>query len=210
MAKPFISFICFCLLSFSLAFGQVHCESVQLILEEQNNRDFIFDDFSIYNGGYPRTTVARLKVKVDDKVASDGFCSWKLLLNVDNNGAPVEEWEELTKYGAGNGDNPLISLLEVKITNDCLTSPYFDNFIPLDNSAPNIMKIIEEVVLNATPETTDIIPAGSCTDNVNGPGDYINNYSEFTFKIEVRINPGMIYNPGRYALNLSFRLEENI
>lgn len=192
------------------AYAQIHCASVELILEEQNNNDFLFDNFSIYAGGYARTTVARLKVKVEDQAVSDGFCSWSLIMNVDNNGAPINEWEELTKYGAGLGDNPLLSILEVKITNDCLTSPNYDTFVPLDNSAPNIMKIIEDILLNATPETSDIIPAGSCTDNVNGPGDYISNYSEFTFKIEVRINPGMIYNPGRYALNLNFRLEENI
>ena len=44
-------------------------------------------------------------------------------MNVDNNGAPLEEWEELTKYGLGLGNNPLLSIFEVKITNDCLTSP---------------------------------------------------------------------------------------
>ncbi|WP_297815095.1 hypothetical protein [uncultured Polaribacter sp.] len=191
-------------------YAQIHCASVELILDEEDNNEFTFDDFSTYSSGYARTTVARLKVKVEDKIPSDGFCSWSLIMNVDNNGAPLEEWEELTKYGLGLGNNPLLSIFEVKITNDCLTSPNYDNFVPLDNSAHNIMKIIEDIMLNATPETSDIVPAGSCLDNVNGPGDYISNYNEFTFKIEVRINPGMIYNPGKYALNLNFRLEENI
>ncbi|MFC2110616.1 hypothetical protein ACFLRU_03330 [Bacteroidota bacterium] len=188
--------------------SQLHCETVQLILEEQGENVFTFDDFSSYEGGIARTTVARLKVRVEDKAVSDGLCSWSLYMSLDNNGAPTNEWEELNLYSNGLASNPLTSLLEIRITNDCATSNLdgtFTNFT--DVSAVNIKEIIEPIILDAL----NINHPGACgTKNVNGPGDYISNYQEFTFKIEVRIKPGMAYNPGRFGLTINFRLEENI
>lgn len=200
--------IVFVFLSSMSLFSQAHCASVQLMLENEGNNMFVFDDFSSYEAGVARTTIARLKVKVDDKAISDGLCSWNLGLTVDNNGSASDEWEELNLYSNGLGQNPLLNILEIRAINDCQTSNQLSDFVPLED-VPNIMEIIEPVIIN-TVLTTDINHAGSCVKNVNGPGDYINNYHEFTFKIEVRIKPGMSYNPGRFALTLNFRLEENI
>ena len=196
------------LLLFSLAincspvYAQLHCGSVELILENQGNSLFTFDNFSAYDGGVPRTTIARLKVRVEDKPVSDGLCSWSLYLNADNNSAPATEWEELSLYSNGLGQNPLLNILELRVTNDCATSSLDGAFIALSDVS-DIIEIIKPMIL-------DIKAAGSCVENVNGPGDYISNYQEFTFKIEVRIKPGMNFNPGRFALTLNFRLEENI
>ena len=55
-----------------------------------------------------------------------------------------------------------------------------------------------------------ITPAGSCSQNVNGPGSYLTNYDEFNFDIDIRINPEFNFNPGIFNLNIRFRLEENI
>jgi len=172
------------------------------MLENQGNNLFTFNDFSSYEGGFPRTTLARLKVKVENKPVVDPLCSWNLYLNIDNNGAPIDEWEELNLYSNGLGQNPLLSILELKVTNDCETSHIDGNFIALTD-VTDIIQIIKPMIL-------DIKPANSCVENVNGPGDYISNYQEFTFKIEIRIKPGMTFNPGRFALTFNFRLEENI
>lgn len=184
------------------AFGQDHCDRVELFLEEQGGAVFTFDDFNDYSGGIPRTTIARLKIRVVDKAISDGLCSWHLYMNLDNNSAPINEWEELTLYSNGLGQNPLTELLEVRITNDCATSHLDGNFVKFSDIT-DLKEIIKPMIL-------DIKSAGSCVENVNGPGDYISNYQEYVFKIEVRLQPGMVYNPGRYALTLNFRLQENI
>jgi len=198
--------IIFTLFSLSLSlhrtYAQTHCGSVELMLENQGNNLFTFNDFSSYEGGFPRTTLARLKVKVENKPVVDPLCSWNLYLNIDNNGAPIDEWEELNLYSNGLGQNPLLSILELKVTNDCETSHIDGNFIALTD-VTDIIQIIKPMIL-------DIKPANSCVENVNGPGDYISNYQEFTFKIEIRIKPGMTFNPGRFALTFNFRLEENI
>lgn len=189
------------------AIAQTHCASVELFLEDQGNSMFVFDNFSTYQSGYPRTTVARLKVRVLDKETPDNLCSWNLTIDMDNNGAPIDEWEELHLYGDGSGNNPLLDIVEIRVTNDCLTSLNYSNFVSL-NEIDDVLDIIEPVI--GVLEASDVIPAGSCTKNVNGAGDYINNYSEYTFKIELRIKPGMSYNPGKFALSFNFRLEENI
>ena len=62
----------------STIFAQTHCASVELFLEDQGNSMFVFDNFSTYQSGYPRTTVARLKVRVMDKETPDNLCSWNL------------------------------------------------------------------------------------------------------------------------------------
>lgn len=187
--------------------AQVHCDGLQLILEDQGNSDFLVDNFSTYAAGVPRTTVARLKVIVEDKSPSLNTCSWSLVMSIDNNGGPITEWEELNLYSNGLGINPITEILEIKISNDCATSDIDGVFVNFpDVTAINIKDIIAPIV-----NAADINLPGVCgTKNVNGPGSYLSNYQEFTFKIEVRIKPGMSYNPGKYGLKLNFRLQENL
>ncbi len=54
-----------------------------------------------------------------------------------------------------------------------------------------------------------VTPAGSCTTNVNGSGDYLTNYSEYNFNIDIRLKPGFQLNPGIFQLNVKFTLTEN-
>lgn len=208
MNKSSFLFFLFISLNIYHSNAQTYCGAVELILEEQGNNEFIFDNFSSYQGGFPRKTIARLKVRVADKAIPDNRCSWNLQLRLDNDGAPSDEMEELNLYGDGLGQNPLLSILEIRAINDCMTSDNFSNFVPLLDVS-NIPELIP-MLATSPPLATDVIPANSCTSNVNGPGDYISNYSEYTFKIELRIKPGMTYNPGTFGLTFNFRLEENI
>ena len=187
--------------------AQTHCGTVELILEEQGNTEFIFNNFSSYEGGFPRKTIARIKVRVTNKAIPDVLCSWNLKIRLDNGGAPIDELEEFNLYGDGLGQNPLLSIFEIRAINDCMTSEDYSNFIPLTD-VTNALELIKPNI--GTLEAADVINAGICVQNVNGPGDYISNYSEYTFKIELRIKPGLSYNPGTYGLTFNFRLEENI
>ncbi|WP_152287477.1 hypothetical protein [Flavicella marina] len=187
--------------------AQIHCGAVELYLEEQGNNTFTFNDFTTYESGYPRRTIARLKVRVEDKAIPDNLCSWHLSLNVDNNGANPTEWEELNTYGDGLGQNPLLNIVEIRATNDCMTSEDYTSFVPL-SSVNDVLEIIKPII--GTLEASDVIHSGSCVQNVNGPGDFLTSYSEYTFKIELRIKPGMSFNPGTFAISFNFRLEENI
>lgn len=176
-------------------------------MEKQGSSHFLVDDFSTYAAGVPRTTVARLKVIVNDKSPSLNTCSWSLVMSLNNNGAPITEWDELNLYSNGLGQNPITDILEIKITNDCSTSDLDGLFVSFpDVTAINIKDIIEPII-----NAADINLPGACgTKNVNGPGSYLTNFQEFTFKIEVRVKPGMSYNPGKFGLTLNFRLQENL
>jgi hypothetical protein len=174
-----------------------------------SNQLLVFDDFTKYNAGYTINRAASIRVKVDDQIPSSGLCSWFLTVAIENGSGILlnDNWEELNTYGNTNSQEPKISLLQIRIRNGCQTSPsdgIWQNFTSGINN-PSI-NIIPEII-NVT--ALDIISAGSCTQNVNGPGSYLANYNEYNFDIDIRINPLFDYNPGIYQLNLKFHLEEN-
>lgn len=197
-------FLFFCFAFSLLSKAQIHCGSVAIVPNSSVNQVVVFDDFTKYNSGVTINSVARIRVTVEDKTVVDPLCSWSLRMFIENNsgaGTPIDEWEELVKYGVGNGDNPQISALQIRVRNACSTSPS-DNVFRSFNDTTDILDIIEPLL--------PVTPAGSCTQNVNGPGSYQTNFDEFNFDIDIRINPGFQFNPGIFNLNIRFRLEENI
>ncbi len=179
------------------------CSSVAIVPNSSVNQVVIFDDFTSYNSGITINSVARIRITVEGGQVSPNICTWSLQMFIENNsgaGTPVDEWEELTSYGNGSASNPEISALEIRVRNACATSPS-DNIFQSFDTTTEILDIIEPML----PLTT----AGSCTQHVNGPGSYLTNYDEFTFDIDIRLNPSYQYNPGIYNLNIRFRLEEN-
>lgn len=195
------------LLISSVFYAQIHCGLVELQSSATVVANFTFTDFSKYNTGITLLSVARLRVKVENKDPVDLDCSWKLRMFIENNsgaGTLADKWEEVTLYGNGNALKPSISDLEVRVNNNCGTplNTSFRSFTDVND----ILNIIEEMV----PQI--IVPAGSCTasgtKNVNGPGSYLTNYNEYSFDVDLRLKPGFKFNPGVYKLNIKFRLEE--
>jgi len=184
--------------------AQIHCGLVEIVPNSSINSYMVFDDFSKYQAGITLHSVARIRVKVEDKTVPDPLCSWSLRMFIENNsgaGTPPTEWEELTLYGNGNGQNPLISNLEIRVRNACATSPADGTFRSFTDTA-DILDIIAPLL--------PVTPAGSCTTNVNGPGSYLTHYDEFNFDIDIRFKPNFQFNPGIFKLNVRFRLEENL
>ena len=184
--------------------AQIHCGSVSIVPNSSVNQIVVFDDFTKYNAGITINSVARLRIKVENKTIPDPLCSWNLKMYIENNsgaGTPINQWEEVTNYGNGNGRNPKIRFLEIRVRNICSTSPADNTFRRFQNTN-DILDIISDML--------PIIPAGSCSQNVNGTGSYLTNYDEFNFDIDIRLRPGVRFNPGIFNLNIRFRLEENI
>jgi|TARA_B110000240_G_C13333892_1_gene382487 hypothetical protein len=184
--------------------AQIHCGSVSIIPNSSVNQIVVFDDFTKYNAGITINSVARLRIKVENKTIPDPLCSWNLKMYIENNsgaGTAINQWEEVTIYGNGSGRNPRIRFLEVRVRNICSTSPADNTFRRFQNTN-DILDIISDML--------PIISAGSCSQNVNGPGSYLTNYDEFNFDIDIRLRPGARFNPGIFNLNIRFRLEENI
>lgn len=213
--KPHATFI-FLLLTFfqTISSGQCidpgtgtnscdHTDS-KVILTSPGNVELVFDSFSEYNGGITLngSSIIRLKVLRKYPIANDS-CKWMLSMYVSNGGAPspVSQWETLTNYGiAGSGILPTLDLLQVRVDNGCNTpinSGAWQNFDSLSGA-------VIHIVNNAA-----FIPAGSCGGlQVNGAGSYLTNYNEYSFVIDYRIKPGMLYRPGRYELSIKYCLTE--
>ncbi len=182
--------------------GQIVCADVEIVSDPGERADFVFDSFSKYISGITYHGIANVNVKVDDQVPANPNCKWMLSMTVENNpsgGTAADEWETLSTYGTGTSSPPKIDILGVRITNSCATSPVdgvYQNF----NLSGDMIEIIENTGIR--------INAGSCTTNVNGPGNYLTNYSEFHFQIDFRITPGFDYDPGIYQLQVKFELAE--
>ncbi len=190
-------------LATTLLEAQIHCGLVEITPNTSINSLLSFEDFTSYYGGIIINSVAKVKIKVEDKAVPDPLCSWSLVMIIDNNpggGTPLTEWEQLNQYGSGLGTNPPINSLEIRIRNSCSTSPIDGTFQTFTNNA-DIIDIIAPLL--------PITPAGSCGLNVNGPGSYLSNYDEFNFDIDLRVKPSFSFNPGIYQLNIKFHLEEN-
>jgi len=168
------------------------------LVPSPNNVDFTFDELSDYIGGRTISGSTVLKLKVD---ALNAACKWKLIMYLDNNAAPGDEWETKTLYG-GSGTIPEADLIQVRVYNTCGT-PQFNNVYQTFANMVTILPIIDAAALN---------PAGNCDGSeVNTPGNYISDYGEFSFTIDYRIMPGLAanYKPGIYEMKIRFCLVED-
>lgn len=203
-----------------------HCDGIFLELEDEGNKDFIFDSFTPYIGGTPSVTIARLKVRVTKEpfIPATNLCSWNLSMYIDNNdvngtdtsreatlGSNTIPLEQLISYGNQNGINALIDIIEIRAVNECSSSeePELRNFVSLGRDGGiNLFEIIPKL---ASPYTSaDIETECGNTKPVNAPGSYFTNFGAYNFRIEIRIKPGLNYNPGFYNLKFHFRLEQNL
>ena len=177
--------------------SQVVCADVSLEPNSGIQQEFIFSNFRQYNSGIVYHGVAKIKIDVEDQIPANPSCKWKLSVEVDNSpgsGTPNDEWETVTTYG-GTKTPPTIDILEFRVTNACATSPIngvFNNF----SLHGDEIEIIEDTGVQQA--------AGSCATNTNGPGTFLSNYDEFVFEFDLRIQPGVGYDPGYYVLQLFF------
>jgi hypothetical protein len=196
-------FLVFSLLAVNrLAYAQIVCADVEILPSTTQQADFVFDSFSKYISGITFYGVANVNIKVDDQTPPNPDCKWMLTMTVENNpsgGTGVDKWETLATYSSGSSNPPAIEILNVRVTNGCNTSPtdgVYQHFI----QSGDFIEIIENTGIR--------IDAGSCTTNVNGPGNYLLNYNEFHFQIDFRIIPGFNFDPGIYQLQVKFGLSE--
>jgi hypothetical protein len=179
------------------------CDNVNLSVTTSNNVDFSFDTFGKYLAGLTQSAVTKLKVTVSNEINNNPACRWNLVLYVENGSAVTAntDWEQLQSQST-SGSNPKIDMLQVRVRNNCntpLTGNQFFN-VPLISGTPIL-------IISNTGVT---IPAGSCVTNVNGPGNPIDNYNEFSFDIDYRIVPTNGIKSGTYQLRLKYLLTEDI
>ncbi len=201
-------FINFCIgvLCFPILVSNVkaqYCDVVTLTTVGQTNLDFTYDSFGKYLGGITQNGATRLKVNVSNSISHNPDCRWNLLVYIENgNGStPNDQWESLYSQSS-SGTPPKVDLLQLRITNNCNTSQTGNNFfnVPINVGLP-IM-----VISN----TGITVPAGSCITNVNGPGNSTNNYNEYSFDIDYRLQPGVGVKSGIYQLKVRYVLTEAI
>lgn len=176
----------------------------EVILASPANMELVFDSFSTYNGGITLngSSIVRLKVNRKYPIGTDS-CKWMLSMYVSNGGnpTPVSQWETLTNYGiTGSGVVPTLDLLQVRVDNGCDTPINSGAWQTFDSLSGAVIHIINNAAFT---------PAGTCGGaQVNGAGSYLTNYNEYSFVIDYRIRPGMVYRPGRYELSIKYCLTE--
>jgi hypothetical protein len=179
------------------------CDNVNLSVTTSNNIDFSYDTFGKYLAGQTQNGVTKLKVTVSNDINNNPSCRWNLVLYVENGSVTTAntDWEQLQSQST-SGTNPKIEMLQLRVRNNCNTSLTGNQFfnVPLISGTPIL------IISN----TGITIPAGSCITNVNGPGNPISNYNEFTFDIDYRIVPTVGVKSGTYQVKLRYLLTEDI
>ena len=180
-----------------------HCDNVQVAIETSPNIDFSFESFGKYLAGITQNGSTKVKVTVSNDVSRDPNCRWNLVIYVENVSAATAntDWEEVFS-NSSSGAQPKIDLLQLRIRNNCNTPLTGNQFF-------NVPAITGTPILVIT-NTGVTIPAGSCTTNVNGPGNPTANYNEFVFNIDYRIVPALGLKSGVYQLKVKYLLTEAI
>jgi hypothetical protein len=179
-----------------------------IIMDTQPNKEFSFDNFSKYNGGITLngSTILKLKVAASTSTLATGTCQWKLVMIVSNGGSPSvsTDWETLSSYGSSSASKPTIDNLFVRVSNGCNTpknSGVWQQFNPADG---DVIEIINPGIIKAAGA------GAACSGGeTNGAGTYLGaDYNEYSFTIDYRLNPGFLYQPGRYEIFIKFCLVE--
>ncbi|MBP9186352.1 MAG: hypothetical protein KBE91_03070 [Bacteroidia bacterium] len=177
------------------------CDEVRLSVNSNPNIDFSFDTFGEYLGGITQNGSTKLKVAVSNSLNNNPACRWSLVIYVENASVatPPTEWEQL-QSSSTSGATPKIEMLQLRIRNNCNTSQTGNQFfnVPATTGTPII-------VISNNGITT---PAGSCTTNVNGPGNATANYNEFNFDVDYRILPTAGVRSGIFQLKVKYLLTE--
>ncbi len=177
------------------------CDEVRLSVSSSANVDFSFDTFGEYMAGITQNGSTKLKVAVSNSLNNNPSCRWNLVILVENASATTAptEWEQL-QSNSTSGTAPQIDMLQLRIRNNCNTSLTGNQFfnVPTTTGTPII-------VISNNGITT---PAGSCTTNVNGPGNSITNYNEYSFDIDYRIVPTNGVRSGVFQLKVKYLLTE--
>ena len=183
--------------------AQIVCDNVEFIPNTSVEKTFTFDTFSKYLSGITYNAVTTIRVNVDEQAPPNPNCKWLLRMEVRNNpvsGSAANEWETKANYSpTSTTPIPTINILGVRVDNGCNTPNNAGIYQNFTNHADQI-----EIIQN----TGVLITAGSCVTNVNGPGDFYSNYDEYTFKIDMEVDPGFNFRPGVYELELVFHIEE--
>lgn len=180
-----------------------YCDQVTLSVTGQTTLDFTFDTFGKYLGGLTQNGATRLKVNVSNSINNNPNCRWNLVVYIENGngGTPNDEWESLFSQSS-SGTPPKVELLQLRITNRCQTPQTGNQFFNVPVTVGQPIMVISNTGIT--------IPAGSCTTNVNGPGNSTTNYDEYTFDIDYRLQPGVGLKSGIYQLRVKYVLTEAI
>lgn len=180
-----------------------YCDQVTLTTIGQTNLDFSYDTFGKYLGGITQNGATRLKINVSNTILLNPDCRWNLVVYIENGngGTPNTEWESVYSQSS-SGNPPQVDMLQMRINNRCNTSQTGSQFF-------NVPVTVGQAIMVIT-NTGITIPAGSCTTNVNGPGNATTNYDEYTFDIDYRLQPGLGLRSGVYQLRVKFVLTEAI
>ena len=166
--------------------------------------EFVFDELSDYTAGKTLYGTSVLRVTASD-TAGNGDCAWKLRMIVNNGGTPTPdpEWLQTASYGTSGAQVP-IALLEVRVTNNCATSPVNGTWqtFQLAENGGEIVLIDDGNFVN--------VAVGACGGGqTNSVGSYLTSFGEFAFVIDYRVKPFYNYTPGKYELNIKFCISED-
>jgi hypothetical protein len=163
---------------------------VSFELKTSPNIEFVFDAISDYENGITIYNAFELNILATGT-------DWDLYVGAKT--AAVGTWNQNAQYSLA-GVLPPVSILQMQVRNNSNT-PLTSGFFGLtDISTPTY--IIGSAA--ADPQIT-------CPNNgTNAPGSYLVDPNCYTFKIDLKIQPGFDYRPGMYSLEIEYFIVQDL
>ena len=142
------------------------------------------------------------RIFISSASPSSGNTNGRIWIDTSTASAPV-----LQTYGSGTGlTKPTIDILQIRIDNGCQTPKFAGQMVVPFSAHDDVWDIINPAVIAGVPPGAGALCSNGET---NEEGTYLGlDYSEFSFIVDYRLDPGFIYAPGRYELSIKFCLTE--
>ena len=177
--------------------GELFSQSVNVDLASSPNVDFTFNTMSKLTSGIVIPNAISLNIEA---VGSQ----WDLY--VGSVTTIAGQWDNSIYYTSSGNNNIPVNILQMRVHN-LSNTPQISGYVPLQDVAVSTLDIIGNHL--SAPD-----PAVNCSDFVhvgtNAPGTYTVDPQCYTFKVDLKIVPGIIYRPGVYTLQIEYIIQEDL
>lgn len=179
-------------LSFLLLKSVVFAQSVSFAVKTSPNVDLVFDTIDKYKNGIILPSFLTLRV---ESIGTE----WDLYVGTST---ATGGFFDLNNAYSSTGNSMIpVGILQARVSNPAntsLTGSSFFNLTDISNPTYLIGSTANDATVNCG------------TTGANVPGSYSSSPQCYTFKVDLKANPGLNYRAGSYALRVDFVLIQDL
>lgn len=167
-------------------------QSISFAMKTSSNSNFVFDTIDKYKNGIIMPSALTLRVEAVNS-------EWDLYVGSSTSAAGF--WDVNNSYGNSGNSSVPVNILQARVfnvSNTALTGTSFFNLSDINNPTYLIGSNADD-------------PAVLCTgQGTNVAGSYSSQPQCYTFKVDLKVTPGLNYRAGSYSLRVDFVLIQDL